>query len=72
MDNVQKHNTSINVPLSQTFRSYLGLVYSSSTLTMEAADFPEQFLFIYQTTWRYTKKKNLNLNLYVFNFGACY
>jgi hypothetical protein len=27
MDNVQKHNTCINVPLSQTFRSYLALVY---------------------------------------------
>jgi hypothetical protein len=26
MDNVQKHNTCINVPSSQTFRSYLYLI----------------------------------------------
>jgi hypothetical protein len=27
MDNVQKHNNCINIPLSQTFRSYLVCFY---------------------------------------------
>jgi hypothetical protein len=32
MDNVQKHNSCFNIPLSQTFRSYLCYVFSQTSL----------------------------------------
>jgi hypothetical protein len=30
MDNVQKHNNFINIPLSQTFRSYYKIMFDSA------------------------------------------